>query len=159
MGAFDVVSLDCVEGLMAAAENCRASVILSLEESHFEYFDLEPIMPLVVAAARRATVPVAIHLDPGANLGLAVRAIRLGCNGVMVDASAAPSQENISVTRAVVEMDHSCGVAVEGELVYVPGIEGEEAARHAEDATAVEKFVMTSRPKQGGRFTRNASAR
>jgi fructose-bisphosphate aldolase class II len=134
VGAFDEVSLDFVEGLMAAAENCRAPVILSLAESHFEYFDFELIMPSVVAAARRATVPVSIHLDHGASLGLAVRAIRLSCNGVMVDASAAPSQENISVTRTVVEMAHSCGVAVEGELGYVPGIEGEDAARHPGEA-------------------------
>ena len=48
---------------------------------------------------------------------MAVRAIRLGCNGVMVDASAAPPQENISVTSTVVEMAHSCGVVVEGEDV------------------------------------------
>jgi len=63
VGAFDLVSLDFLEGIMDAAERCNAPVILSLAESHFEYFDFELVMPAVVAAARRASVPVAIHHD------------------------------------------------------------------------------------------------
>ncbi|MGB5177097.1 MAG: ketose-bisphosphate aldolase [Gammaproteobacteria bacterium] len=130
VGAFDLVSLDFLEGIISAAERCRAPVILSLAESHFDYFDFELIMPAVEAAAQRATVPVAIHLDHGASLDSAVRAINLGCNGVMVDASHEPIADNISCTHAVVEMAHACGVPVEGELGYVPGVEGEDAERH-----------------------------
>ena len=130
VGAFDLVSLDFLEGIISAAEHCRAPVILSLAESHFDYFDFELIMPAVETAAQRATVPVAIHLDHGANLESAVSAINLGCNGVMVDASHEPMLVNIHCTRAVVNMAHACGVPVEGELGYVPGIEGEDAERH-----------------------------
>ncbi|HBE91685.1 MAG TPA: fructose-bisphosphate aldolase [Gammaproteobacteria bacterium] len=130
VGAFDLVSLDFLEGIISAAERCRAPVILSLAESHFDYFDFELIMPAVEAAAQRATVPVAIHLDHGASLDSAVRAINRGCNGVMVDASHEPMPGNIRCTCAVVNMAHACGVPVEGELGYVPGVEGEDAERH-----------------------------
>ena len=134
VGAFDLVSLDFLEGIISATERCRAPVILSLAESHFNYFDFELIMPAVEAAAQRATVPVAIHLDHGASHGSAVRAINLGCNGAMVDASHEPMPQNIRCTRTVVDMAHACGVPVEGELGYVPGIEGEDAERHPGEA-------------------------
>ncbi|MEN8180166.1 MAG: ketose-bisphosphate aldolase [Pseudomonadota bacterium] len=130
VGAFDLVSLDFLEGIMAAAERALAPVILSLAESHFEYFDIELMMPAVEAAAKRASVPVAIHLDHGASLDSAVRAINLGCNGVMVDASHKPLHENFAISREVVKMALGCGAAVEGELGYVPGVEGEDAERH-----------------------------
>ena len=130
VGAFDVVSLDFVEGVMAAAERSRAPVILSLAESHREHYDFELLMSAVEAAARRSSVPVAIHLDHGASLESAVRAIRLGCNGVMVDASQADFSDNLARTKVVVEMAHACGVPVEGELGYVPGVAGEDSERH-----------------------------
>ncbi len=131
VGAFDLVSLDFLEGVLKAAESARAPVILSLAEPHFESCELEFIMPAVEAAASRASVPVAIHLDHGASIDSAVQAIRLGCNGVMVDASHESFIDNVNRTRAVVEMAHACGVPVEGELGYVPGVEGEDAERHS----------------------------
>ncbi|MAT65498.1 MAG: fructose-bisphosphate aldolase [Gammaproteobacteria bacterium] len=130
VGAFDLVSLDFLQGILDGAERCEAPVILSLAESHFEYFDFEIIMPAVEAAARRANVPVAIHLDHGASLESAIAGIRLGCNGVMVDASTQPFEENVGYTRRIVDMAHGCGVPVEGELGYVAGVEGEDAERH-----------------------------
>jgi len=129
-GAFDLVSLDFLQGIMMAAEQSRAPVILSLAESHFEYFDFELVMAAVETAARRASVPVAIHLDHGASLSSAVTAIRYGCNGIMVDTSHESLSSNIQMTRAVAEMSHACGIPVEGELGYVPGVEGEDAERH-----------------------------
>lgn len=130
VGAFDVVSLDFVSGVIAAAEENQAPVIISLAESHFAYFDFELLMAAVERVAERTSVPVAIHLDHGESLESAVRAINLGCTGVMVDASSLPMQDNIARTRAVVEMAHGCGIPVEGELGYVPGVEGEDAERH-----------------------------
>jgi fructose-bisphosphate aldolase class II len=130
VGAFDLVSLDFLDGILQGAENRRAPVILSLAESHFGYFDFRNIMPAVVAAARRSPIPVAIHLDHGASLDSAVRAINLGCNGIMVDTSNAPLDTNISLTREIVNMARGCGIPVEGELGYVPGVEGEDAERH-----------------------------
>lgn len=130
VGAFDLVSLDFLSAIIAAAESCRAPVILSLAESHFEHYDFELAMAATEAAARRTEVPVAIHLDHGSSLESAVRAIRFGCNGVMVDASTLSFQDNAERTKAVVDMAHGCGVPVEGELGYVAGVEGEDAERH-----------------------------
>ena len=130
VGAYDLVSLHFLEGIMEAAECDRAPVILSLAESHFRHFDFTLAMAATVAAARRASVPVAIHLDHGESLQSAIDAIRLGCNGVMVDGSHLPFAENVACTREVVEMAHGCGVPVEGELGYVPGVEGEDAELH-----------------------------
>ncbi|WP_298168419.1 class II fructose-bisphosphate aldolase [Acidithiobacillus sp.] len=129
VGAFDVVSLEFVEGVMAAAERSRAPVILSLSESHLEHYDFELLMSGVEAAARRSAVPVALHFDRGANLEAAVRAIRLGCNGVMVDASQSTFSDNLTHTKTAVEMAHACGVPVEGDLGYVPDAEDIDAQR------------------------------
>lgn len=130
VGAFDVVSLEFVTAVMEAAERSRSPIIVSLAESHFDYYDFELLMAAVEGAAKRATVPVAIHLDHGMSLESAVRAINLGCNGVMVDASHHPFEDNVAVTREIVAMARGCGVPVEGELGYVPGVEGEDAERH-----------------------------
>ncbi len=130
VGAFDLLSLDFLQGIMDAAERCRAPVILSLDESRFQDFDFELMMPAVEAAARRASVPVAIHLEHGVSLESAVTAINRGCNGVMVDASRASLSDNIQRIRAVVDMAHACGVPVEGALGHVPGIEGQDAERY-----------------------------
>jgi fructose-bisphosphate aldolase class II len=130
VGGFDLVSLDFLDAIVSAAESRRAPVILSLAESHFEYYDFELAMAACEAAARRTSVPVAIHLDHGASVDSAVRAINLGCIGVMVDASHEDFAVNASITRQIVNLAHSCGVAVEGELGYVAGVEGEDAEKH-----------------------------
>lgn len=130
VGAFDLVGLEFLEAVLSGAEATRAPVILSLAESHFEHYDFDTLMPAVVAAARRATVPVAIHLDHGSGPESAARAIRLGANAVMVDASHLPFAENAARTREVVALAHACGVPVEGELGYVAGVEGEDAEQH-----------------------------
>ncbi|BAN35849.1 ketose-bisphosphate aldolase [Sulfuricella denitrificans skB26] len=121
VGAFGVVNLDFLEGVMQAAENCRAPVIINLIESHFTHYDFELLMPAVLTAARRAKVPVAIYLDHGSSIESAKRGIRAGCNGVMVDTSQLPLDENLKLTREVAALAHACGVGVEGELGYVPG--------------------------------------
>ena len=87
-------------------------------------------MPAVEAAAKRASIPVAIQLDHGSSLNAAIMAINLGCNGIMLDATNMSLPDNISATKAVVDMSHSCGVPVIGEPGYVAGVEGEGAAQH-----------------------------
>ncbi|MEJ2388561.1 MAG: ketose-bisphosphate aldolase [Chromatiaceae bacterium] len=147
VAAFDLVSLDFLEAIIKAAEASRAPVILSLAESHFEYFDFELAMAATEAAAKRTWAPVAIHLDHGASLESAVKAIRLGCNGVMVDVSTRPFEENLQCTRGVVDMAHACGVPVEGELGYVAGVEGDDAERHPGE-------VIYTSPEEATRYVR-----
>ncbi len=128
VGAFDLLSLDFLQGIMAAAERARAPVILSLSESHFDDFDVELMMPAVEAAAGRASVPVAIQLNHCAGLDSAVRGINRGCNGVIVDVSHQSQLDPVASSREIVTMAHACGVPVEGELGYL--LEGEGAERH-----------------------------
>ena len=150
VGGFDLVSLDFLQGILDAAERSHSPVILSLAESHFEYFDFELVMPAVETAARRATVPVAIHLDHGASLESAVQAINRGCNGVMVDASHTDFAENTRITKSVVDIAHACGIPVEGELGYVPGVEGEDAERHSGDMAYTSVTEARAYVKQTG---------
>jgi fructose-bisphosphate aldolase class II len=130
VGGFDLVSLDFLEAIMAAGEARRSPLILSLAESHFEYYDFELAMAAAEQAAKRSSIPVAIHLDHGASFESAVKAINLGCNGVMVDASHEAFEDNVIMTKKIVDMAHACGVPVEGELGYVAGVEGEDAEKH-----------------------------
>jgi fructose-bisphosphate aldolase class II len=134
VGAFDVVSLELLQGVINAAEQCRAPVILGLAEPHLAHFDLELLAPAVEAAARRSSVPVAIHYDHGSGVEGAVCGIRHGCNGVMVDGSNLPLQENIETTKKVVAMAHGCGVPVEAELGYVPDSSDELVFTSVEEA-------------------------
>ncbi len=130
VGAFDLVSLDFLEAVIEAAEHCRAPVILSIAEPHFAHYDFELMMPAVEAAAKRADVPVAIQLDHGSRIASVIQAIRLGCNGVMLDATDRSLPDNIKATREVVELAHACGIPVVGEVGYVAGQEGEGAEQH-----------------------------
>lgn len=148
VGAFGVDNLDFLEGIMQAAENCRAPVVLNLIESHFQGSDFDLLMAATQTAARRAAVPVAINFDHGTTLASAEHAIRAGCNGVMVDTSALPFSENLWQTRDVVTKAHACGVTVEGELGYVPGVEGVSAEQHPGEMTytsAAEAKVFVER--------------
>ncbi len=130
VGAYDAVDSRFVEAIIAGAERARAPVILSFAESHFAHYDFPVLMASAEAAAKKAGVPVALFLDHGAGIASAVAAIRHGANGVMVDASHLPFADNVAATRDVAGMAHAVGVPVEGELGYVPGVEGEDAERH-----------------------------
>jgi fructose-bisphosphate aldolase class II len=147
IGAFDVVSIDFIEGVVAAAEHCKAPIILSLAESHFEHYDFELLLAAVEKAAQRSCVPVAIHLDHGESYEMASRAINLGCNGVMVDATSGGFDKNLALTRKIAEMAHACGVTVEGELGYVPGVEGEDAERHPGE-------ILYTTPEEAAEYVR-----
>jgi len=150
VGAFDLVSLDFLEAVIDAAESCRAPVILSIAEPHFKYFDFDLMMPAVEAAAKRASIPVAIQLDHGHSLESTIKAINNGCNSVMLDASDHDLRENVKATRAVVEMAHGCGIPVVGELGYVAGYEGEGAAMHPGEISLTHPAEAKSYAEQTG---------
>ena len=145
VGGYDIVGLEFLEAIVVACERDAAPAILSLAESHFAHYDFDLLMPAVVEAARRASVPMAVHLDHGATAETVTRAIRLGCNAVMVDASHLPFADNARITREVAQLAHDCGVPVEGELGYVPGVEGEDAELHPGE-------VRMTEPEEAGRF-------
>lgn len=128
VGAFDLVSLDFLEAVIDAAEHCRAPVVLSVAEHHFAHYDLELMMPAVEAAAKRASVPVAIQLDHASSRESAQRAIGLGCNGITLCSANRELPDNIRLSKEIVDMAHSCNVPVVGEVGYVGSDDEEDAS-------------------------------
>lgn len=121
LGAFGVDDGLLLEGVIRAAEAARSPVILNLVDSHFEGDELEAFIPVVLDAARRASVPVAVHVDHLTDMVRAQRVISLGCDGIMIDHSSLNLSDNIRNTAECVKLAHQCGVTVEGELGHVPG--------------------------------------
>lgn len=126
VGAFEVVSLEFLCAIIEAAEKSRSPVILNIVEAHFDLFDVDHLMAAVECAAKRANIPVAIHMDHCASLDSVRKAIALGSNSVMFDASQEDFSANIEKTRQAVALAHGCGVPVEGGLGYVAGISSDE---------------------------------
>lgn len=135
VGAFDLINLEFLEGVLAGAVGRRAPVILSLAEIHFDYVDLDLFAPALLRAAERAPIPASVHLDHGEDMDTIERALAAGFTSVMIDGSALSYEENVRLTREVVRMAHAAGAAVEAELGYVAGREfyvgGRDAAADA----------------------------
>jgi len=120
VAAFGIAGLEFLAGCLEAAERSRAPVIFNVPAAPRADIDPELLLPAVEAAARRAQVPTAIHFDHAATLGEAVRGIRLGANGVMIDSSRLPLSDHLARTIEVVAMAKGCGVPVEAALGLVP---------------------------------------
>lgn len=121
VGGFHLFSLESLAGVVAAAEQCRAPVILNVAQTHADLFDVQTLVAAAENAAARASVPVALQFDHGNSVKAATEAIRWGCNGVMFDGSQRDLPDNIDRTREVVAMAHDCGVPVEGIVGCIAG--------------------------------------
>lgn len=116
VGAFNCLSLENVEGAIAAAEELRSPIILQLAEVQFPCAPMNLMAPLYLEAARKASVPVVVHLDHGQSFETCAEAIRLGFGSVMFDGASLPFDENVRITREVTRMAKAMGVDVEAEL-------------------------------------------
>ncbi len=114
--AFNVYNLESVLGVMNAAEETGAPVIFQIYSRLFDVQNAKFVAPIILEAMSSMKVPAAFHLDHGAGVPEVLRAFRYGATGVMIDASQKPMEENIAITRGVVEMAREMGIAVEGEL-------------------------------------------
>ena len=123
VGAFNGTTLEAIRGIIQAAEELNAPVILQHAQSHDDLIDLEEIGPVMKYYAERAKVPVALHLDHGSSFERCVQALRLGFTSVMLDASTLPFEENIAKVKTVVEKAQKYGATVEAELGLVGGSE------------------------------------
>ena len=117
--AFNVYNMETVMGAVKAAEELRAPVILQvyprLMKEEAGYY----LSPVILAAAKKATVPVCFHLDHGPSELETTRAIRYGATGIMLDGSTLPFEENIALTRRVVDTCSYLDIQVEGELGHI----------------------------------------
>ena len=143
VGAFNCLSLENVMGALQAAEELRAPIILQLAEVQFPEAPLDMMAPLFLHAARKAAVPVCVHLDHGQSLETCVRAIRLGFTSVMFDGAALPFDENVAQTSLVSRIAKAAGVDVEAELGRV-GDSGVDTADVFTDVGESVRFVQAT---------------
>lgn len=129
VGAFNIVNLEFLNGVLEAAKTMHSPVILNIAEVHFPYIDIEQITPVIRYMADRVPVPVVLNLDHGMSVETVMRAIRCGFSAVMIDASKKTLEENIAETKLVVRLAHAVGVSVEAELGQVGGAENGGKAR------------------------------
>lgn len=116
IGMFNATGFDSLQAIVAAAEELNEPVILAHAEVHNVFNDISMVGPAMLAVARDARVPVCVHLDHGESLPMIEKAVDLGFTSIMIDASARPYEENVALTRRVVELCHPKGIGVEAEL-------------------------------------------
>lgn len=114
--AFNANCFEMIPALIRAAELERSPLILQLGKKFLEYVTPDHLAALALDYAEKASVPVCIHLDHGASVGQAKECLKAGFTSIMFDGSGLPHEENIRVTRQVVEMASDFGVPVEGEI-------------------------------------------
>ena len=145
IGAFNVNNMEIVQGITEAAKDLNAPLILQVSKGARAYANHTYLMKLVEAAVIETGLPIALHLDHGDTFELCKSCIDGGFTSVMIDASSKPFEDNIAITRKVVEYAHDHGVVVEAELGTLAGIE-DEVKVSAEDSSythpeEVEEFV------------------
>ena len=123
IGAFNVENMEMVMAVVAAAEELKSPVILQTTPSTVKYASLDYFYANAKVAAQKASVPVAIHLDHGNSFELAMQALRVGYTSIMIDGSHESFEDNIKVTKAVVDACNPSKVSVEAELGKVGGKE------------------------------------
>ena len=123
VGAFNVENMEMVMAVMEAAEELKSPVIMQTTPSTVKYAGLDFFLANVKAAADRASVPVAMHLDHGSSFELAMQAYRTGYTSIMIDGSHGSFEENIAVSKAVADACTPSGIPVEAELGKVGGKE------------------------------------
>ena len=124
IGAFNTPNLECVNAVLAAAEELKVPVILMHAQIHEEFSPLETIGPVLVQSAKSAKVPVCVHLDHCETLAYMQQALDIGFTGVMYDGSTLPYEENLANTRKTVAMAKKYNCGVEAELGALASREG-----------------------------------
>ena len=119
VGLFNTTDTDMLEAVISAAEELNSPVVIGTAEVLLPYGELKLIAPSLLAAAKRASVPVVLHYDHGLTFDRCIEALDLGFSSLMFDGSAGDYDKNIADTRRVVEIAHKRGVSVEGEIGHV----------------------------------------
>ncbi|MFO7152841.1 MAG: class II fructose-1,6-bisphosphate aldolase [Bacillota bacterium] len=123
IGAFNVNNMEIIQGIVEAAKEERAPLILQVSAGARKYAKPVYLKKLVEAAAEDSGLPIVLHLDHGEDFEICKACIDDGFTSVMIDGSRLPFEENVALTRKVVEYAHERGVVVEGELGKIAGVE------------------------------------
>ena len=123
IGAFNINNMEIMQGIVDAAQKQNSPVILQASSGAIKYARINYIMKMLEAAVEETTIPIAIHLDHGADFEICKKCIDAGFTSVMIDGSKYSFEENVELTKKVVDYAHSKGVVVEAELGQLAGIE------------------------------------
>ncbi|HUV95507.1 MAG TPA: class II fructose-bisphosphate aldolase [Anaerolineae bacterium] len=144
VGAFNANNMEQVQGIVEAATEERAPVILQASQGAIRYAGLTCVVAMVRAVAEGADVPVALHLDHGTDFDQNIRCLRAGFTSLMYDGSKTPYEENVAITSQVVHIAHVCGIPVEAELGQV--------LQSADNVTEEEVLAAMTDPEQAAEF-------
>ncbi|SET15816.1 fructose-bisphosphate aldolase [Natronincola peptidivorans] len=144
IGAFNVNNMEIIQGIVDAAKAEEAPLILQVSAGARKYANPTYLKKLVEAAVEDSGLPIVLHLDHGESFEICKQCVDDGFTSVMIDASHHPFEENIAITKKVVEYAHSKGVVVEAELGRLAGIE--------DDVNVSEKDAAFTDPEQAAEF-------
>lgn len=144
VGAFNTNNMEITQAIIEGAVAERAPVIIQCSEGAMKYAGVDTVVAMVKALAENVDIPVALHLDHGKEFDNIIKCIRAGFTSVMIDASHFPLEENIAMTKKVVEIAHAAGVSVEAELGRIAGVE--------DNVSTSERDAMLTDPDEAERF-------
>ncbi len=134
VGLFNAVNLELARGIINAAEQTRSPVIMGTAEILLPYGPLEEVSYYLIPMAKKASVPVVVHLDHGLTYDTCVQALKLGFSSIMYDCSTDSYEENVRKVKEMADIAHSYGATIEGELGHVGDNEGSaEGSDHLAD--------------------------
>ncbi len=137
VGLFNTVNLELAKGVLAAAEELKAPVIIGTAEIFLPYSTLEELSYFLLPMAEKASVPVVVHLDHGLKAETCKRALELGFTSIMYDCSTDDYETNVNKVREMTELAHKVGATIEAELGHVGDNENSaEGSNHLSDPSA-----------------------
>ncbi len=149
VGAFNANNMEIIQAIIETAEEEKAPAILQASQGAIEYAGLDNIVAMVKVMAEKVTVPIALHLDHGTDYYQNIKCLRAGFTSLMFDGSKLPFEENVKITKKVVEIAHTCDIPVEAELGQIgkmgdsdePGVALEKVKETMADPYEAAKFV------------------
>jgi fructose-bisphosphate aldolase class II len=149
VGAFNANNMEIIQAIIETAEEEKAPAILQASQGAIEYAGLDSIVAMVKVMAEKVTVPIALHLDHGTDYYQNIKCLRAGFTSLMFDGSKLPFEENVKITKKIVEMAHTCDIPVEAELGQIgkmgdsdePGVALEKVKETMADPYEAAKFV------------------
>ena len=146
IGAFNINNMEFIQAITEAANEAKSPVILQVSSSAIKYAGINYLLKMVEAAVEETDIPIALHLDHGPDFETCKMCIDAGFTSVMIDGSKYDFEENVALTKKVVDYAHSKGVVVEAELGKLAGVE--------DDVNVTENDAMYTDPDQAEEFVR-----
>jgi len=143
IGAFNINNMELIQAIVEAGEELKSPMILQVSAGARKYANKTYLIKLAEAALETTTIPIALHLDHGEDFEICKACVDDGFSSVMIDGSRLPFEENIELTKQVVEYAHSKGVSVEAELGKLAGVEDNISSKESvyTDPDQAKEFV------------------